>query len=307
MSQGLVYRPKASKKKIHSKNEFELCYLRHQYIRQAKCNPTKDEMKPFSAIAAHMARDTYYTYKNLLSLVGFECEDVISIAHIHLVSFLGLFTLDKLPKKYEDFVSAHNLKFFKDPNEWDKMNKNKANCTMFLKQRMEDLVRVCRQKARNIKGLPTEEYFFYYGPKRPAFKFLKDLIKDHEKHGYKKLDSAVYKSIKKKIRDDRGSPIFKFNGNYYIAVPVEQKSLSLADFSGAGMDPYDSLHNMNPEQIYFAKQDAVDWDKKQEEFDRKSKASKSTIIKKFIEENKKNPVFKEEIKVARKILKSIGV
>lgn len=237
-------------------------------------------------------------------MVGFELEDIVSIAHIHLISFLGLFTLDKMPEKYEEFVDAHHLKYFKDPKEWDKMNKNKANCTMFLKQRMEDLIRVCRQKARNIKGLPTEEYFFYYGPKKPP-RFLRNLIENYEKYGFRKLDTSVYKSIKKKLKPDDG-PVFKFNGNYYVAVPVEQKCLSLADFSGAGMDPYDSLHNMNPEQIFFAKQESIDWDKKQEEFDRKSKVSKTIIIKKFIEENKKNPSFKEEIKMARKMLKSIG-
>lgn len=304
MSQGLVHRPKAPEKKIHSKNEFELCYLRHQYIRKVDHNPTKNEMKPYTNIASHMAKNTWFTYKNLLGMVGFDLEDVVSIAHIHLISFLGLFTLDKMPEKYEEFVAAHNLKFAKNPQEEDKMNKNKANCTMFLKQRMEDLIRVCRQKARNIKGLPTEEHFFYFGPKRPP-RYLRVLIENYEKLGFRKLDTAVYKSIRKRIKPDDG-PVFKFNGNYYIAVPVEQKCLSLADFCGAGLDPYDSIHNMTPEQIFFAKQESVDWDKRKEEFDRKSKSSKAETIRKFIQKNKQNPIFKEEIKVARKMLRTIG-
>lgn len=305
MSEGLIYRPKASEKKIHSKNEFELCYLRHQYIRKVHYNPTKEEMAPYEQIATHMAKNTFYTYKTLLNMVGFECDDIVSIARIHLISFLGLFTLDKMPKKYETFVDAHHLKYFKDPKEFDEMNKNKANCTMFLKQRMEDLIRICRQKARNIKGLPTEEYFFYFGPKKPP-KILRNLLENYEKYGYRKLETAVYKSIKKKVKTNNNS-VFKFDGNYYVAVLVEQKSLSLADFSGADMDPYDSLHNMNPEQIFFTKQENLNWNQKQEEFNNKSEYSKTIIIKKFIEENKKNTNFKQEIKVARKLLKNIGV
>lgn len=304
MSEGLVYRPKASEKKIHSKNEFELCYLRHQYIRKSKQNPTLDEMNIYEFIAIGVAKNTYYKYKNLLNMVGFELEDIVSIARIHLISFLGLFTLDKLPKKYEEFVDAHHVKYFKNPNKWDEMNKNKANCTMFLKQRMEDLIRVSRQKARNIKGLPTEEYMFYYGPKRPPA-FLRDLVKNYEKCGYRKLDPAVYRSIKKKLKTD-DSPVFKFDGNYYVAVPVEQKSLSLTDFSGAGMDPYDSLHNMNPEQVLFSKQEDAVWDRRQEEFNGKSSTYKNAVIKKFVEEHKTNPSFKEEIKMARKLLKNMG-
>lgn len=291
-------------KKIHSKNEFELCYLRHRYLKKVKENPTNDDMRPYKGIASHMAKNTFYTYRNLLSMVGFELDDVINIANVHLVSFLGLFSLDKMPEKYREFVDAHYIKFSKDPQEGDITNKNRANCTIFLKQRMEDLIRVCRQKARNIKGLPSEEFFFYYGPKRPP-RILRNLIDNHEKFGFRKLDTAVYKSIKKKIKTE-DCPVFKFDNNYYVAVPVEQKILSLSDISGAGLDPYDNQHNMTPEQMLFASEDKTVWEKKREEFDRKGKFHKMQIVKNFIEKNKKRPEYKEEIKAARKLLKTIG-
>lgn len=305
MDRTSVERPKADKKKIHSKNDFELCYIRHQYFRKTKFNPTKDEMQPFMAIATHFAKNTYFTYKNLFHMVGFECVDLISIAQIHLVSFLGLFSLDKMPQKYEEFVEIYKNANQEGPKVDDVLNKNKANFTMFLKQRMEDVVRVCRQKARNIKGLPAEEFYFYYGPKRPP-RFLRDLIGHHEKYGFRKLDNAVYKSIRKKVKKD-DSPVFRFDGNYYIAVPVEQKSLSITDFCGADMNPYDSIHNMTPEQIFFAGEERSDWAKKQEEFDSKPKNRQANVIKKFIRNHKDNPKFKEEVKIARKFLKENGV
>ncbi len=300
-----VDRPQAEKGKILSRNEFELCYIRHQYFRRTKANPTKEEMKPFSYIATHLARNTFYTYKNLFSMIGFECDDIVSIAHIHLVSFLGLFSLDKMPEKYIEFVAKHEIEKGSIPDGMQTLQKDKANCTIFLKQRMEDVVRVCRQKARNIKGLPTDEHFFYYGPNKPPA-FLKDLVGNHEKYGYRKLDTAVYKSIRKKIRIDDSS-VFLLNGNYYVAVPVEQKTLSLSDFSGAGLDPYDSIHNMSPEQIYFNAEDIKVWERKQEQFNAIPRIKKAVIVREFIEKNKEKPEFKDELGAAIKLLKSLGV
>jgi hypothetical protein len=303
MSEG-TFRPQADPGKIHSKDEFELCYLRHQYLRKTDSNPTQEEMKPFLAIAQHMAKNTYYTYKGLLGIVGFELDDIVSIAQIHLVSFLGLFSLDKMPEKYKEFVANFFINNGKDPSEWNTLDKNRANCTIFIKQRMEDLVRVCRQKARNIKGLPSEEYYFYYGQASPP-PFLRDLIGAHERYGYKKLDVAVYKTIKKRVKVD-DSPVFRFNGNYYIAVPIEHKSLSLSDFTSAGLDPHDNIHNMSPEQVFFEAEERANWERRQEEFDNKPKNSKAAMIRNFIEKNKENTKMKEELKVARKLLKSIG-
>jgi len=304
MSQDNISRPQAEKRKIHSKNEFELCYLRHQYIRKTDSNPSLEDMKPYMSIASHMAKNTYFTYRNLFGMVGFECDDVVSIANIHLVSFLGLFSLEKMPDKYEDFVNTYHSKNFKNPNESAKLDKNRANCTLFLKQRMEDLVRICRQKARNIKGFPTEEFAFYHGVQEPPA-ILRELLSNNERHGYKKMDSATYKSIKKKAGNIDG-PVFKFSDVYYVAVRSEQKTLTVADFSGADLDPYDNIHNMSPDQTLAIAQSIAYWEQKSEEFYSKNDSRKSIIVKNFINKNKKNPKFKQEVETARKLLERFG-
>jgi hypothetical protein len=301
--QAEVIRPEAEKKKIHSKDQFELCYLRHQYFRRVKYNPTLEEMKPFMPIASYMAKNTYSVYKNLFNMVGFEVEDIINIANVHLVSFLGLYSLDKMPEKYNDFINKFKGLQNRVPDEVDLLDKNQANLTLFLKQRMEDVVRVCRQKARNIKGLPSEEYYYYYGPKKPP-KIKRDLIKNYEKLGFRKLDTAVYKSIKKKVGTLYGST-FLFNDNYYVAVPLEQKSLKMDDFSGAGMNPHDNIHNMNPEDAFFIFEDGQVWEQRQKEFTNKPCEIKVNIIRNFIKTNRNNKAFREEIKTARKLLKEL--
>lgn len=298
-----VRRPKASKNRIQSKNEFELCYLRHQYFRRVKYNPTEADMKPFAHIAAHLAKNTFFVYRNLFHTVGFESEDLVNIANVHLVSFLGLFSMEKMPDKYKEFCATYKRLHHEKPEESDILDKNQANFTLFLKQRMEDVVRVCRQKARNIKGLPTEECYYYCSSKLPP-KNRRDLIKNYEKLGFKKLDTAVYKSIKKRAGTIYGST-FKFGDLYYVAVPLDKKSLSLDDFSGAGIDPRDSLHNMTPEEVYFNLEDTSLWEKRQNEFDGKSSQSRTNIIRNFIKKHNKKEEFKEEVRTARKILRDL--
>jgi hypothetical protein len=300
-----VDRPKAAKKKIHSKNEFELCYLRHQYFRKANYNPTEAEMRPFMRIVEHLAKNTFFTYRNLFHMVGLESEDVINIGRIHLVSFLGLFALERMPEKYKDFVNMFKERSDRKPSTTELMDKNKANLTMFLKQRMEDVVRVCRQKARNIRGVPTEEFYVYYGLKKPP-KVLRNLLEDHEKFGFRKIDMAVFRSIKKKL-NRKNNEIFKFNQYWYVCVPVEQKSLGLIDFSGAGMDPYDNMHNMDPERILFNKQETEYWKDKKEKFDNYADSTKMRLIATFVRNNNNNPIYSEELKTAKKMLKAYGV
>lgn len=300
-----VSRPEADKKKIHTKNEFELCYLRHQYIRKTTHNPTPEEMAPYKLIANKFAQKTFYTYINLFHLVGFNREDVENIAQVHLVSFLGLFTLEQSKERMAKFDELIRLKHGRMPTETEILNKNKASYTDFIKQRMTDLVRVSKQKARNIKGFQTEDYATYVGDTKPP-KLLADLMRDHEAFGYRKVDPAVFKSIKKKA-GAKTMRQFKFDGRYYVSIKFSHKNLDVSDFAGADLDPYDNIHYMNPEQVFFNRDDQDIWEQRQEEFRSKSKGHKVKTIKNFILTNRNNPKFKEEVKIAEDTLRKMGI
>lgn len=299
-----VERPKASEKKITYKEDFELCYLRHQYVRKAEYNPTEAEMLPYKAIISQQAKNTYFTYQNLFGSVGMECDDLISIARMHLVSYLSLFAVQNSQDKNDEFIFKHACKYGQEPGEYDYLNKNKANFTEFLKQRMEDAVRVCRQKVRNIKGFPGDEHYVYVGTKKPP-KFFDLLKNDYEKYGYKKLDIAVFKTVRKRAKAF-GSSAFEFNGQWYVALHNESKNLDINDFSGAGMDPYDSIHNMSPDRIYFDRQEDIFWEQKRAEFDSYQPKKRARLLKGFVSKNQNKIKFKEEVKLARKMLKEIG-
>lgn len=300
-----VERPEAGKKKISCRDEFELCYLRHQYLRKADYNPSEADMYPYRAIVSQQAKNTYFTYQNLFGPVGLECDDLINIARVHLVSYLSLFAVAKNAEKHDKFVYDYVVKHGRDPDESDILNKNKANFTSFLKQRMEDLVRVCRQKVRNIKGFPGDEHYVYVGPKKPP-KILSLLKEDHEKYGFRKLDIAVFKTIRKRAGAQQ-STTFQFNSMWYVSLKYEHKVLDLIDFSGAGLDPYDSLHNMTPERIYFDKQEDDFWDEKRVEFEGYEPNKRAKLLKSFVSKHKNKVKFTEEVRLAKKLLKELGV
>jgi len=299
-----ILRPKPSKERIHSKGEFELCYIRHKYFRRTLHNPTLKDMAPYEKIVYNLSRNTYYTYKNLFQSIGFEHEDIENIGRIHLVSFLGLFSLENVPQKLREFVRHYKKSSGHKPSSNDFLDKNKANFTIFLKQRMEDVVRICRQKARNIKGMPTEINYFFCGLKAPP-KDLTKLVDDYEKYGFKKIDLSSFRTIRKKAKKLKETK-FKYGKKWYVAIPVEHKRLELVDFSGSGLDPYDSIHNMNPEQILFYKEEEEFWEKKKEDFQNKPKNDRIQMVSDFVKNNRKNPLFEEEILIAEKYLKKLG-
>jgi len=297
-----INRPQSTRR-VNTRDDFELCYLRHQYIRRSTYNPTVKDMKPYFHITAMCAQKTFFMYRPLFLLIGLEKEDISNIARMHLVSFLGLFSLEKMPSKYTEFVEHFKEVQECKPQKVDILDKNQANFTLFLKQRMEDLVRICRQKVKNIKGFTADGFYYYYGPKAPP-KRLFDLVRNYEKLGFRKLDSAVYKSIKKRAGVFDNS-IFMVGDNYYIAVPIPKKSLTIDDLNGAGMNPRDTLHNMDPEAVYFTLEDDKMWEKRQEDFNGKPLNNKTNILKNFIQRHKGDNSFREEVKTARKLLREL--
>lgn len=303
-----VTRPQAEDRKIHSKNEFELCYMRHQYFRKVNYNPTKEEMIPYKRIVEYIAGNTFHVYRNLFSTVGMEQDDVVSIAHIHLVNFLGLFELnrDRHNQKFDEFI----LKFQRKnegqlPTDFDILSKNRADYTLFMKQRMADLVRICQQKAKNIKGMRVDQQIPFYGPNPPPEELYK-LLEDNDAYGFRKLDNVAFKAAKKRVKAKQGE-VFRFAGNWYVAVPIAHRNLTVLDLAGAGLDPYESIHNKNPEQLLLERQQEIRFDKRKKMFKNWSKTEKGKTIKEFIEKNAQNPIYREEIDIAKRMLRKLGI
>lgn len=297
-----VDRPAPDKRKISSKDDFELCYLRHQYFRKAKGNPTIEEMAPYMKIVENLSRNTFFTYYNLFKTVGMYLDDVTSIGQVHLVSFLNLFALEQMEAKNDQWILNWLLKHKgESPQAADFLQQNRANFSIFYKQRMEDLVRICKQKLRNIKGQSAEEYICFTG-KSPLPRYPNKLIKEHEQYGFKKLDFSTFKSIRKKATVKTNVTAFQFADAWYVCFPIPQRELQIEDLVVSEVNPYSNTHNRRPDQIYSDKET----ERFEEIFNNKPNDKKMLILKKFIAKNRNKSEYKKEVNTARKLLKTIG-
>lgn len=302
MTRAFITRPKAPTKKIRTSDSFELCYLRHQYFRRVKYNPTEADMLPYMKIVEHLTRNTFLVYMNLFKAVGLQRDDVLNIGRVHLVSFLGLYALEKMKNKKKEYSVKFLINNKKEPEQKDFDQKNKANFTLFFKQRMEDLVRVCRQKVRNINGYPSEEYVIFCGKETPP-KQISRLLKNYGDLGYKKVDFSIFKSIRRKAKVNNDATVFKFDDMWYIAIATEQKKITVEDIMGSEANPYSNYHNMQPDDIYIQNES----EKLYSLFDMKDSNKKEKILRKFIAKNRLNGQYKEEVSTARKLLKALGI
>ncbi len=294
---------------------------------RVKHNPTKEEMDRYNKIVENLSKNTFYVYKNLFLLVGLDLEDVVNISKIHLISFLGLFALERNQVKLADFKrnfrSFNSIKCTKE----DILNKNKANFTCFLKQRLEDVVRVCRQKAKNIKGLIAEEFSVFKGTKRPPDD-LEDLLHNHDEHGYSPVGTAIFKTIRKRMAYKQEGPVYSDNGIWYVCVPLRKKKLELTDFVSNNVDPYTNKHNMTPEEILEMKESSHLEENEDPDLKSMSSNEKIRIVRNFIDHReevlktihfnlntdkvkdkeshiKQYHVLKEELETAKKFLEGL--
>jgi hypothetical protein len=328
-----VLRPKASEKKIRTSDDFELCYLRHQYFRRVQYNPTKEEMQPYMHIVCNLSKNTFFTYSNLFKAIGLHLDDIINIGRVHLVSFLGLYALEKMKDKKKAFKVQCQINNGRAAEEKDFVQKNRANFTMFFKQRMEDLARVCRQKSRNVKGQPSEEYAVFCSKNKPPENYHR-ILKEHEELGYKKTDFSIFKSIRKKADVNIDATIFSFDDIWYVAIPLEQKVLDIDDLIGSPYNPYASDHNMQPDERYLelpikgrnwnlrvkgvteddvkkGKTYGMTTEEKESDhfkalFKKIPRDEKRLILKNFVAKNCEKSQYGEEVAAARKLLRGLG-
>jgi hypothetical protein len=130
---------------------------------------------------------------------------------------------------------------------------------------------------------------------------IEELLEDYEKYGYRKLSPAAFKSIKKRMRNKQEGPVYLENGIWYVCVPIRKKTLSLSDFACNNYDPYDNLHNKNPEELLEMKQENG-WEGKLVSFNMASDEERIDLIKNFVVNNMDNSSLKEEVRIAKRFL-----
>lgn len=298
----VVQRPSPRKQKINTKDDFELCYLRHQYLRRSAHNPSEGEIAPYLPIIQNQARKTFVINASLFISIGMDIECIVNIGRVHATSFLNLFTMEKQPEKMEKFIDTHVKKKGREPDLFDVGEKNKANFTYFIKQRYEDLVRICKQKVRNVDGVASEDFVAFSGKEPPRYPHR--LLKEFSQLGFRKLDPSVFRTIKKRARPNNPD-FFQYNGLWFIVIRIEREKLTLDDLVASDISPLDPAHANDPETRFMACQEEDRFLSLKEKYESMSNEDKAKIIRDFLHKNENDNRFAPELRTAKRLLKGM--
>lgn len=232
--------------KIDCQDYFELVYIRHRYFRNST-NPKPERLAEFEEMICNISYKFFSKNYQLFNEVGFEIEDIRNIARIHTISFISMGGLIENPDKMKDFTKRHKKKYGKnsEPGKMDIFRKECYDLARFLNQRLQDFVRNCKSKNKNIRGTSNEQIYFIGSAKRNPSDI--ELAKYPEVYGYEKISKKRYKELQQK-NNAKDKMKFMHNNNQIVrAVYLTGEHLSVSDIKDIGLDPRDNLYYGNPE------------------------------------------------------------
>lgn len=293
-------------KRISHRNEFELCYLRHKYFKRAKKELTKEDLKLYQSAIEKLSLNNFYLYKSIFLCVGMVLEDILAIAKAHLVTFIGLFSLQADKKKRMAFYASFKNANGRKPNEKDIEQANIRLFFKFLKQRMEDLVRICKQKSAYITGKQYDSFEVFssnFEPTKDQVVFLKHIgscSTEYIPMGFRKVSNYSFKKIDKSENSVKNNVYF-LDGLWYVKVTRSNSRITKEDLECSIFGNSESIHLKDPETIMID----IEKEKTIDRFKTLDSSSKIEVFKKFIKTNKNNPKMSVEVREAEKQIKRL--
>ena len=155
---------------------------------------------------------------------------------------------------------------------------------MFLKQRLQSLIKVVNVKRKEMHGFYSRE-IFYLVDKKSTMKDTKVLDWmskiQTEQLGFYKVYGKKVDQIKKTIKNIPPNSFFNFEGNVYF------KHLKVSS-----SDP----------KIFYKKENQEEFENLKNRFNNLSETKRLDLIKKFIKKNKKRPSKLEQIEIAKQLI-----
>lgn len=289
-----------SKKKLSYKDDFELLYLRHEYIKRCKTLDGKF-VEEYAPIVNTTARIMYEKLYPNYSKVGFDQEDIVSITNVYMLGFMGLYSLRFNKKKREEYIKDFKKAKGRTPTEREIYNKDKNNMINFLRQRLQHCSTLCARKARNIT-VGIDRRGFYAHTKDSKSASNESILENYKKLGYRKVTRKEYKECLAKAKQLGERTITDKDGFKIIDIQLLNNGISNEDYE-LMLETNGGVNTMNPEDILSAVEAEQRLANYKEIFSNMDKTSKRRKLKKFIEDNKDNRYLKEELALARKMLR----
>ena len=287
-------------KRYNYKDDFEMIYLRHEYI--TKCESLDGKfVKEFAGVVNTTARIMYDKLYPNFNKVGFDRDDMIAITNVYMLGYMGLYSLRKNEDAKERFIQKFKEINGREPNEEEFYKKDRNNMINFLRQRLQHCSTICARKARNITvGRDRRGIFAETAISVEASD--ENIYKEYKKFGYRKVTKAEFKEAEKISKSKNSQDFFDKDG--FKIFKIEMLN------NGIKYDEYEMLFDSNnsdflktPEENLISYEDIAKLEGYRKEFSGLDMVIKRRKVNRFIEQNKTNKFLKKELGLARKWLK----
>lgn len=291
------------KKRMTFQDDFEMLILRHEYISKVK-NPDPAWVTAWEPIVKTTAMLMYNKLRPNFAKVGYGLDDVVSITNCYMIGYMGLYSLERNEKARNKIIDSYKARLKREPTEAELVRKERTNLISFLRQRLQHASVLCSRKARSITvGKDKRAIYAFTADSVPASNEL--IYEKGVKLGYRKVTKDEMKRIKldarvkrtKELRDEFGFPI--------VQVELLNDGITEYDYRGLFVSGQNDFFHKNPEEAIILEEGNKDMSLIMKEFGDLDVSEKKNTLKKFITVYKGNKKYKEEIKTARTMLKTL--
>lgn len=287
--------------KYNFEDDFEMLYLRHDYLNKIDKHDEQDVIK-FKPIVNRTAKLMYDKYKFNFDKVGFDLEDVQVVTSIYMLAYMGLYSL----KNNEEVRTKYEKRYAKKDVEFTEQERNRIernNLINFLRQRLHHCSTLCSRKGRNIRaGVDIRRAFAETNTSKKASQEV--ILEQYKELGYRKVTLKELKEAKKNAKKAGIKDLFDKDGYRIIEIEILDPGIQKDDYQ-AIFDSYDGEFYRTPNQRMEFDEDKLEILQFKKKFESMENSDQVKILKNFIRFNYRNPMYKEEVKEARIQLKKI--
>ncbi len=289
-------------KKYNYKDDFEMLYLRHEYL--TRCDKLEGKfVEEYASIVHTTARIMYNKLYPNFNKVGFQRDDIVAITNMYMLGYMGLYSLRFNKEKRDKFTKTYKRRFGQKPTEQKIYAADRNDMINFLRQRIQHCSVVCARKARSIiVDEDRRAMFAETANSQPAAP--EQLLESHKKLGYRKITKKEYKECKKKARELREQTVTDKDGFKIINVEILSRGMSHEDYLIL-FEKGQSLFSMNPEDVFISLENKEELEGFKAKFAATDIVRKKRILKRFINKNNGDKSYKKELTLARKMLKKL--
>lgn len=290
-------------KKLTYKDDFEMLYLRHEYMRRIDVKNIDTSLIEKNAGIVHTTGKIMFgKYKHVFTQVGFTQEDVIVIANIYMLYYMALYSIKTQPDQLDKVIKRRSQST--PPSEVDRIDRNRL--INFLRQKLGHAATLSARKARDIVvGADKKGVFAATANAQDVDKEL--IMENPKKYGYRKITAKEFKDAQKQARLAGSKELKDAQGFLILKVETPNIGISEYDYGLLTESNKGEFYN-SPDQDLENFEEEIILEHRKNYFNALDQEGKVAVLNKFIDANSKNKRLRKEVRLAKKMLnKDCGI